>query len=136
MLQRRRRAMQNPGPNPAARHRRRHSGNARQAGVTLLELMMVMTIVAILGAIALPSYRQYSIRAHRVDAKTALLRVATDQERFYLQNHRYGTMAELTAALGTPALSEKRAYAIAVTAADASAFNATATPVAGGDFDQ
>jgi len=128
--------MQNPGLIPAARHGRRHSGWARQAGITLLELMMVMTIVAILGVIALPSYKQYSTRAHRTDAKTALLRVASDQERYYLQFHTYGTLAQLSGSLGTPALSEKGAYAVAVTAADNTQFNATATPVAGGQFDQ
>ena len=113
---------------------RRHTGKWRQAGITLIELMMVLTIVGILGAIAVPSYTQYTKRAHRTDAKAALMRLAANQERFYIQNHTYG--ADVTA-LGFPtALSEHGAYAIAVTAADASSFSATATPVAGGDFDQ
>ncbi len=130
--------MQKPGLIPAARHGRGHSGKVRQAGITLIELMMVLTIVAILGAIAVPSYTQYTRRAHRTDAKTALLRLATNQERFYLQNRRYGTNAEL-AALGfpnNPPRSDNGAYAIAITAADASGFTATATAVAGGAFDQ
>ena len=131
--------MQKPGLIPAARHGRRHSGKVRQAGITLIELMMVLTIVAILGAIAVPSYTQYTRRAHRTDAKTALLRLATNQERFYLQNRRYGTNAAADlAALGfNSALSENGAYAITITAADpTSGFTATATAVAGGAFDQ
>ena len=53
-----------------ARSARRPS---RQAGVTFIELMAVVLIIAILGLIALPSYRQYAIRAHRTEGKAALL---------------------------------------------------------------
>ena len=59
----------------------------RQHGVTLLELMAVVMVIGILGMIAIPSYRQYVTRAQRVEAKTALLRLQTNQERFYLANH-------------------------------------------------
>ncbi len=58
-------------------------------GVTLVELLIVIVIIAILGLIAVPSYRQYSMRAQRTEAKTALLRLAANQERFYLQNNTY-----------------------------------------------
>ena len=62
-------------------------------GVTLLELMIVVVIIGLLSIIAVPSYRQYSIRAHRTEAKTALIRLATNQERFYLQNVISGLFA-------------------------------------------
>ncbi|NIW24708.1 MAG: hypothetical protein GWN29_09170, partial [Gammaproteobacteria bacterium] len=39
--------------------------------------MIVVVIIAVLGMVALPSYRQYSIRAQRTEAKTALLMLAT-----------------------------------------------------------
>ena len=60
-----------------------------QRGVTLLELMMVGTVLAILAAIAVPSYRQYLLRANRSDAKTALMQMQAAQEKFYLQNNEY-----------------------------------------------
>ncbi len=75
------------------------SNRRRMAGVTLLELMAVVMVIGILGIIALPSYRQYVMRAQRTEAKTALLRLQTNQERFYLANRRYGATADL-AALG------------------------------------
>ena len=78
-----------------------HSNLRRMAGVTLLELMAVVVVIGILGMIALPSYRQYVMRAQRTDAKTALLQLQTNQERFYLSNRRYGTVAERARQLPT-----------------------------------
>jgi len=89
---------------------------SRIAGVTLLELMTVVMVIGILAIIAVPSYRQYSMRAQRTDAKTALLRLATNQERFYLANRRYGGTADLVALGFNPATSEKGAYAISCVA--------------------
>ncbi len=60
-----------------------------QRGVTLIELVVVMIIVAILAAVAIPSYRNYVLRSQRSDAKDALLALATQQEKFYLQCNRY-----------------------------------------------
>ena len=64
-------------------------------GVTLLELMAVVMVIGILGMIAIPSYRQYVMRAQRTEAKAALLQLQTNQERFYLANRTYGTVAQL-----------------------------------------
>src|SRR5262245_47504274 len=113
-------------------------GRSRIAGVTLIELMAVVMVIGILGIIALPSYRQYTMRAQRTDAKTALLRLAANQERFYLQNRRYGTIAELQAAalLVNPANSDKGAYALTIPVNNAITFTATATVRAGGAIDQ
>jgi type IV pilus assembly protein PilE len=104
-------------------------------GITLLELMIVVVVIGILGMIALPSYRQFVMRAQRAEAKAALLQLQANQERFYLANRTYGTMAALTAAnLGT-ATSERGSYAITIAGADANGYTATATPVGGGAID-
>ncbi len=89
------------------------------AGVTLLELMIVVTVIGMLGIIAVPSYRQYVIRSQRTEAKTALLQLQTNQERFYLTNRTYGGAANL-AALGFPTgTTENGTYTLTVTGADA-----------------
>jgi len=67
----------------------------RQRGMTLMEIIVVVVIVGLLAAIAVPSYRQYVIRTQRTDATVALLRLATAQEKFYLQNNTYADNALL-----------------------------------------
>ena len=99
----------------------------RERGFTLTELMIVVAILALLASIAMPSYRQYVIRSHRTDATSALLRLAADEERFYIQNNRYGSFAEI----GSPE-TENGWYTLAVPDADAATFNATATVADGG----
>jgi type IV pilus assembly protein PilE len=106
----------------------------RQQGMTLLELMAVVMVIGVLGMIAIPSYRQYTMRAHRVDAKTALLRLQTNQERFYLQNRTYSDDPDELGFAGD--ISERGAYALTITGANATGYTATARPRAGGAFDQ
>lgn len=102
-------------------------------GVTLLELMAVVLVIGVLGMIAIPSYRQYMMRAQRTDAKAALLRLQANQERFYLANRTY---TDDPTQLGFDGgLTERGAYEITIDDADADGYTATATPTAGGDFD-
>lgn len=63
--------------------------NRRERGVTLIELVVVMVVVAILAAIAIPSYRQYVVRANRTDAKTALTQTAQNLERCFTRTNTY-----------------------------------------------
>ena len=65
----------------------------RSAGFTLLELMIVVAIVGLLAAIAFPSYRNYSMRAHRADALRALTSLQQSLERCYAQAFSYAGCA-------------------------------------------
>ena len=58
-------------------------------GFTLIELMITVAIVAILAAVALPNYKNYVIRAARVQAQTELLDLASRQEKIYLNSNAY-----------------------------------------------
>jgi type IV pilus assembly protein PilE len=71
----------------------------QQSGMTLIELMIVIVVLGIIVGVGIPSYRGYIIRANRVDATSALLRLAANQERFYMQNNTYASGAQLAAAL-------------------------------------
>ncbi len=71
----------------------------QQSGMTLIELMIVIVVLGIIVGVGIPSYRGYIMRANRVDATSALLRLAANQERFYMQNNTYASDAQLAAAL-------------------------------------
>ena len=60
-----------------------------QAGFTLIEVMIVVAIVGILSAIAYPNYVEYILRAHRADAKTAVLEATQWMERNYSLTQSY-----------------------------------------------
>ncbi len=70
-------------------------GADARRGFTLIEILITLAIVSIITTMAVGGYRSYLLRANRVDATTALLRVAAAQEKFYLQNGRYADTSEL-----------------------------------------
>lgn len=68
-----------------------------QGGVTLIELMAVIVIVAILVAVALPAYQSQVLRGHRTAAKMEMLDIANRQQQFLLSNRAYVSKADLVA---------------------------------------
>tara|TARA_R110002110_G_scaffold245617_1_gene461955 strand:- start:14459 stop:14878 length:420 start_codon:yes stop_codon:yes gene_type:complete len=68
-----------------------------QGGVTLIELMVVIAIVAILVGVALPAYQNQVLRGHRTAAKTEMLDIANRQQQFLLSDRAYASKAELVA---------------------------------------
>ncbi|MFM1895068.1 MAG: hypothetical protein RLZZ385_142 [Pseudomonadota bacterium] len=104
----------------------------RSSGFTLIEILIVVAILGVLAAIAIPSYQNSVITSRRAEAKSALLQVASDQERFFSSNNTYSTNAQ---PLANPPVatrnSENGFYVITVAACGAgigSCFIATATP--------
>ena len=66
-----------------------------QKGVTLIELMIVVIIISVLSTVAIPSYRGYMVKAHRVDAQSSLLKMAVAQEKYFLENGTYCSNADM-----------------------------------------
>ena len=67
----------------------------KQKGFNLIELMIVVTIIGILAAIAYPQYSQYVTQARRNDGIATLLQIMQQQERFFTEQLTY--TADLTA---------------------------------------
>jgi type IV pilus assembly protein PilE len=85
-------------------------GPRASRGFTLIELVVAMLIVSILAAIAIPSYSNYVRKARRVEAKNALLDIATMEERYFTSQQVYTqTWADLGYS-GTGALTLPSGY--------------------------
>jgi type IV pilus assembly protein PilE len=64
-----------------------------QAGFTLVELMVTLVVAAILGTLTVPSYIATIRKARRMEARIALLELATREERFFSTNSAYTAAA-------------------------------------------
>lgn len=98
----------------------------RSSGFTLMELMIVVAIIGILAAIAVPAYSEYVIKGKRSDAKAALLNAQLAQEKYRANNTSYGTLAQI----GVSSTSPDGYYTIAISGTpDATSYTVTAAPL-------
>jgi type IV pilus assembly protein PilE len=87
-------------PLPTRTAGKRHAAS----GFTLIELMIVVAIIGILAAIAVPSYRDYMIRSKFAEATSQLSDLRIKMEQYYQDNRNYGTTAAACpAAVAMPA---------------------------------
>ena len=59
------------------------------AGVTILELLIVVAIIAIIASFAYPSYMGQVVRTKRTAATAALLQIANRQQQFFMDRKSY-----------------------------------------------
>ena len=106
-------------------------------GITLIELMIVIVVLGIIIAVAYPNYREFAARAKRNEARAALLQIATNQERHYLNNNTYTndlSLLGLSNTAGTTTIvTETGSYDVTVTTANATTYIARATYKLGGN---
>lgn len=113
-----------------------------QRGFTLIELMITVTIIGIIAAIAYPNYTQYVVKASRQAAQGELIELANLQEKIYLNSNTYAVSvtaaysgkSDAGSGLGnTAGKTRDGKYTITVSPNDTpgQTFTLTATPVAG-----
>ena len=103
------------------------------AGVTLLEIIIVMAIVGILAVVAVPSYQEGVRKSRRVDAMEPLMELAALQEKFFARTGTYTVEISAGSGLGYGSTTSPEGdYALAASACTggtiAQCYRLTATP--------
>jgi type IV pilus assembly protein PilE len=108
------------------------------SGFTLIELMIVVAVVAILGTVAISGYINSVRKSRRTEARTALLDLASREERFMSTNSAYSsTPSDLGYSGSLPLTVGSGYYQISIpvlnaaTSAVPATFTLTATAVTG-----
>ena len=114
---------------------------SRNAGFTLIELMIAVAIIGILAAVAIPQYKDYILRGAITDATTGLAAVRADMERYFQDNRTYASVSGLTSpclvsggaqfnnfnisCVGTPSLTGYTLQAVGKTGTNVASFTYT-----------
>jgi type IV pilus assembly protein PilA len=96
----------------------------KNEGFTLIELMIVIAIIGILAAIAIPQFSAYRQRSYNSSANADLRNAATAQEAYYVDHMRYTNVSGDL--VGTYGLFTSKGVIFTVNSGNASQYNMTA----------
>lgn len=101
-------------------------------GFTLIELLIVVAVIGLLTAIAVPMYRDYVVRSNRSDAIISLTELANLQEKHFSNELAYtSTLSDLNYSTTSP----EGLYQLSITTTGTTAYTLTAQPIGTQDRD-
>ena len=111
----------------------------RVAGVTLIELMITVAIIAILGSVAYPAFTSYTQRSYRAEAQAQMMDIASRQQRFLQSTRAYAdkTTLEATGYALPSSVSSRYSYTISTSSSPPSftiTFTAIGSQTSDGDL--
>ncbi|MCH9770233.1 MAG: prepilin-type N-terminal cleavage/methylation domain-containing protein [Gammaproteobacteria bacterium] len=95
-----------------------------KTGFSIMEIMIAITIVAILIAIAFPSYQEYIHKSHRIEGIHTLLAIQLAEEKYRVNNASYGSLTDVW---GGVTSSENGYYNLSISNLSATSYTLTAT---------
>ena len=107
--------------------------STKNAGFTLMEVMIAMAIIAVISAYAISSYQKTELKSRRADAKSALANLSQTLERCYTQNFKYKGCTTLdTGTITVSTTSQRGYYTMSVPTISTGYYTAVATAVGTG----
>ena len=108
-----------------------------QSGFTLIEILIIVSIIGILSALVIPSYNHQTTKTRRTDAKIALGKAATDLEKCYVLHNQYDhdTCNAYPASGPDLVTSDEGYYKVVATVLQETTFTLTASPADGSPQD-
>lgn len=101
-------------------------------GFTLIELLIVVAVIGLLAAIAIPMYRDYVVRSNRSDAMISLTELANLQEKRFSNELSYtSTLSDLNYSTTSP----EGFYQLSINTTSTTDYTLTATPLGTQDRD-
>lgn len=105
--------------------------NKKGKGFTLIEMLIVISILGIVAAIAVPSYGDYVKKSRRKEAQTDLMNISNAMERFFTVNNTYATASLGSGGIypdASPLDGDTKYYSLAISSATATSYTLRATP--------
>jgi type IV pilus assembly protein PilE len=114
---------------PAHTRLRQTQVAARARGFTLIELMITVAVIAILAAIAVPSYYQYTLRSNRSAAESFMQEVAGAQERYMVDSRQFAGALTTLGYNAPNTVSSNYSVVTGLASAASGGYTVTATPI-------
>ena len=114
--------------------RAKHQFKSNLAGFTLIEMMIVVAIIGVLAAIAVPSYKNYTVKSKRADMMAEMQNIASNIEAKKLATGTYANVTT-TGLTGNFPRQGTAVYSTAITPSPLTeAWTITATPITNGQM--